>query len=370
MLIKKNLVFFLPNFSKGGAANSIIKLCEKLDKKKYNIYIISIGKNYYKDRVNKFCKKIYELNYQKSIFSFFKIRSIIFKLMEYNKSTLFISNINYGNVLSVIFLRNIANLKILLIERTSINELNIYYSFKDYIKKNIIKILMIIFYKKADLIIANSKNVAEILSNLIKKKVSFIYPPSINKLYKNINPNFKKKTVLTIVTAGRLAIEKNLNIIILSLNYLKFKNFQLFIFGDGPEKYKLKNLVKINSLQTKVRFFSYTENLDKFYLKSDLFINSSHFEGFPNSVVEAINFNLPVICSNSGGGIKDILLNGKAGTLFDTNNYLDLANKINLFKKDPFLFYRKAKLAKKNIRKFTLRNNLNSYNKIFTALLK
>jgi glycosyltransferase involved in cell wall biosynthesis len=71
-----------------------------------------------------------------------------------------------------------------------------------------------------------------------------------------------------------------------------------------------------------------------------------------------------------GGGIKDILLNGKAGTLFDTNNYLDLANKINLFKKDPFLFYRKAKLAKKNIRKFTLRNNLNSYNKIFTALLK
>jgi glycosyltransferase involved in cell wall biosynthesis len=370
MLIKKNLVFFLPNFSKGGAANSIIKLCEKLDKKKYDIYIISIGKNYYKDRVNKFCKKIYELNYQKSIFSFFKIRSIIFKLMEYNKSTLFISNINYGNVLSVIFLRNIANLKILLIERTSINELNIYYSFKDYIKKNIIKILMIFFYKKADLIIANSKNVAEILSNLIEKKVSFIYPPSINKLYKNINSNFKKKTVLTIVTAGRLAIEKNLNIIILSLNYLNFKNFQLFIFGDGPEKSKLKNLVKINSLQTKVRFFSYTENLDKFYLKSDLFINSSHFEGFPNSVVEAINFNLPVICSNSGGGIKDILLNGKAGTLFDPNNYLDLANKINLFKKDPFLFYRKAKLAKKNIRKFTLRNNLNSYNKIFTTLLK
>jgi hypothetical protein len=45
MLIKKNLIFFLPNFSKGGAANSIIRLCEKLDQKKYNIYIISIGKN-------------------------------------------------------------------------------------------------------------------------------------------------------------------------------------------------------------------------------------------------------------------------------------------------------------------------------------
>lgn len=370
MLIKKNLVFFLPNFSKGGAANSIIKLCEKLDKKKYDIYIISIGKNFYKDRVNRFCKKIYEINFKKSIFSFFKIRSIIFQLMKSNKSTLFISNINYANVLSVIFLRNIANLKILLIERTSINELDIYYSFKDYIKKKIIKILMIFFYKKADLIIANSKTVAEILSNLIKKKVIFIYPPSINKVYKNIKFKTKKKTILTIATAGRLAIEKNLNTVILSLNHLNFKKFQLFIFGDGSEKSKLKNLVKINFLHNKVRFFPYTDNLNKFYLKSDLFINSSHFEGFPNSVVEAINFNLPVICSNSGGGIKDILLNGKAGTFFDANDYIDLANKINFFKKDPFLFYRKSKLAKKNIRKFTLSNNLNAYNKIFTTLLK
>ena len=53
MLIKKNLIFFLPNFSKGGAANSIIRLCEGLDKEKYNIYIISIGKNSYKNRIKK-----------------------------------------------------------------------------------------------------------------------------------------------------------------------------------------------------------------------------------------------------------------------------------------------------------------------------
>jgi hypothetical protein len=36
MLKKKNLLFFLPNFSRGGAANSIIRLCEKLDKNRYN----------------------------------------------------------------------------------------------------------------------------------------------------------------------------------------------------------------------------------------------------------------------------------------------------------------------------------------------
>ena len=43
-----NLIFFLPTFSYGGAGNSVFRLCKSLDKKKYNINIISIGKCDYK----------------------------------------------------------------------------------------------------------------------------------------------------------------------------------------------------------------------------------------------------------------------------------------------------------------------------------
>jgi glycosyltransferase involved in cell wall biosynthesis len=364
MILKKNIIFFLPNFIKGGAANSIIKLCEQLDNKKYNIYIISIGKNLYKKKIKKFCKKIYELRCKKTIFSFFFIRKIIFHLMKNNKNTLFISNINYANVLSIIFLRNIRYLKIILIERTSLNELDIYYSLKDFIKKKIIKLLMIYFYKKADRIIANSKFVAKSLQNLVKKKVYFIYPPSINKIYKYKKPKTKDK-FLTILTTCRLASEKNLETIILSLKYVNFSNFRLFIIGDGPERDKLINFVKNNKLNDKVKFLRHKDNLDKFYKKSDLFINSSHFEGFPNSVVEAINYNLPVFCSKSGGGIQEILINGRAGTLFNSNDYISLSKKINLFKKKPELFYKKIKLAKSNIEKFTLKKNVHSYNELF-----
>ena len=59
----------------------------------------------------------------------------------------------------------------------------------------------------------------------------------------------------------------------------------------------------------------YKANPYKYLIKSDLYINSSYFEGFPNSIVEAINTNLPIISSQSHGGINDILLNGKAGTI-------------------------------------------------------
>jgi len=283
---------------------------------------------------------------------------------------LFVSNINYANVLSVIFLRNIQNLKIVLVERTSTNELDIYYSIKDFLKKKIIKILMIIFYKKADRIIANSYTVAKSLQTIVKKKVLFIYPPSIQRVYKYKKLIFNNEKCLTILTTGRLAVEKNLETIILSLKFLNFSNFKLLIFGDGPERNKLINLTIANKLHKKIKFYQHTDHLSKFYRSSNLFINSSHFEGFPNSVVEAINYNLPVLCSRSGGGIKEILMNGKAGTFFNSKDYLALARKINLFKENPYLFYKKTKLAKKNIKKFTLNNNFTHYNYIFKSLLE
>ena len=54
--------------------------------------------------------------------------------------------------------------------------------------------------------------------------------------------------------------------------------------------------------------------------KSDLLINTSYFEGFPNVVIEALNYKVPVICSRSGGGIFEILKNGKYGDLYEKGN--------------------------------------------------
>ena len=45
---KIRLIFFLPNFSFGGAGNSIFKLCKFLSNKNFSILVISLGKNGYK----------------------------------------------------------------------------------------------------------------------------------------------------------------------------------------------------------------------------------------------------------------------------------------------------------------------------------
>jgi glycosyltransferase involved in cell wall biosynthesis len=364
---KINLIFYLADFSYGGAGNSIIKLCNNLDKKKYNIYLISLGKNYYKKDLKNKNFFFYELKNKRAITAIYSIK----KLLKYNKifkelNTIFISNINYANVLSVIFLRKIHKIKIFLIERTTLSELDIFFSFKDFFKKIIIKFLMIIFYKYADLVIANSKRTSKQLKKLTNCNTTYIYPPSIKRIYKYKKKRQKK--LLKILFVGRVSVEKNLSLILENLKKLNTVRFILYIVGDGPQAESLRKLSKLYNYNGKIKFLGFRLKTRNFFLKSDIFINSSYYEGFPNSVVEAINYNLPVFCSNSEGGVNEILLNQRYGTIFKKEIKYSLIQKINLYLKNSEYYKSKSLLAKRGLIRFTEEKNLKKYDDIFTNL--
>ena len=77
MNIKKNLIFFLPNFVKGGASSAIFRLCKHLDKKKYNLFIISLNKNELKNDLSKYCSEIFEINSRSVLLSSLKLTQIV-----------------------------------------------------------------------------------------------------------------------------------------------------------------------------------------------------------------------------------------------------------------------------------------------------
>ena len=130
--MKKKIFFFLPNFKPGGAGKSIYNLCKHLNKKKYDLFVISLGKNYYSKEFKKHGVKVFELGVSRTLLAFPSILKII--SLYSTKNTLFISNINYANVLSVIFLKILNSYKVALIERTPLAELDTFYNFKDFLK--------------------------------------------------------------------------------------------------------------------------------------------------------------------------------------------------------------------------------------------
>ena len=105
--MKINLIFLCANFEKGGAGNSIIRLCQKLNRKKYIISIICLNKFSYLDEIKNTNIKIFKIHKNKIIFSIFVIKKIILNIMNKNIKNILVSNINYTNVISVLFLRKI-----------------------------------------------------------------------------------------------------------------------------------------------------------------------------------------------------------------------------------------------------------------------
>tara|TARA_B100000767_G_scaffold125342_1_gene119478 strand:+ start:301 stop:1395 length:1095 start_codon:yes stop_codon:yes gene_type:complete len=359
-----NLIFFLPSFTFNGAGNSTFRLCNKLNKKKYKICIISLGKNSHKAKLKKIGCKIYELKSKSVLCAMFKIYSIVKKIFK-NKAdkNIFISAHHHANIFSIIFLRSLKNIKIIGIERTDISELLIFDNILTYSKNLLIYFLVKVFYRKADLIISNSKSGKKDLSKLCKTRVVNIHSPS----FEFINNKKKKKItkVFKLIAVGRLVKEKGYKTIIKALYNLKIKNFNMQILGDGPEKKNLNNLISALHLEKKIKLIGFKKNTTKYYDKSNLFINASLFEGFPNAVVEAINHNIPVICSNCKGGMNEILSNGKGGDMFQVNDFEELSKKITLFFKNPTNLNKKLIIARRNIKKYSITAHVKKYEKVF-----
>ena len=363
--MKINLIFFLPTFIFGGAGNSIYRLCSRLDKKKYNIYVISIGRCYFRKKLKKHCKEIFELKASRVLFSIFMLRNIVSKIYQkFPQKTIFISNQHYANVISLISLRSLKFVKIILVDRIDIIELKRYYTFFKFLKNMIIYYLCSLIYRYADAVISNSKSAKNDLQKLCKIKVININPPSLLKLRMKIKKKLYKKR-FQILTVGGLVKAKGVDTIIKAFNYITLKNISLKIIGEGSERKNLSLLINKLKLKKKVHLVGWINNTEKFYLESDLFVHASHQEGFPNSIVEAINYNLPVIATNCKGGTKEILLNGKGGDLFPINNDKVLTEKINNFFNNKRPLNKKLELARKNIPNYSIETNLYKYNKLF-----
>ena len=183
---KINLIFFLPSFTRGGAAYSIYKLCKNLDRRFYSINILCLGKCEIKRELKKYVEKITELKVDRVIKSFFYLNKYVQNIYDKNKSkTIFISNHHYANIISLLCLNKFNDLRIILTERTSIQQLKIYYGISDFLKKFLILLFVKFTYKFADLIIANSKREASDISKLCNCLAKHIYPPSFKKYYSN-----------------------------------------------------------------------------------------------------------------------------------------------------------------------------------------
>ena len=364
---KIKIYIFHPYSGKGGADLSISRLINGLNPKKYEIDFLSLNNPIIKKKIFKKItyKKIYS---SRTLFSFSQIIQHISNDKKNYKKKIFISNQYFANVLSLIFLKKVDDIKIVLLERNHLDEFKYFYNLFDLLKKRLIKIMMKIFYNKADLIIGNSHDLSKDLQNFVKTKIHTIYNPCYFPKIKKRKKLFINKRII-ILNVARLEIQKDHLTLLRAIKNLKNKDFfQLNIVGYGSQFSNISNYIKDNNLKNIVKIYKNINDAAKFYKKADLFILTSLYEGFPNVLVEAAQNNIPIISTKCNSGPREILLDGKGGELVQIKDDLMITKKIEMFFNSKRNSLKKANVCKKNLYRFSNKYNLTKFENYFDKL--
>lgn len=321
------VLLFSPTLEMGGAEKIISRFYFFLKKKKIDTKIVLFNnkKPYFDNGIKS--KDILNLQVKRARFSILKV----IKIINQENPDYILSNQREANI-AVSIAKKFLFKKFKLIAREAAP---LEVSNKNILNKFFLKII----YNSFDGIIFNSKFTQNsFLEKINLKNYIIINNPLLvdSKIKNNIKYKKKLKDNYKFLTCGRLHKQKNIFTLIDYFKMYKIRKpkTELHIVGDGEEKNKIITYIKKNNLNKNIFVHGSQKKLHNYYLDSDLYISTSLTEGFGNTFLEALNYNLPIISFNNGG-IKDILKKNFQGKIIN-KNYFSFINNVNLILKKNY----------------------------------
>jgi len=131
--------------------------------------------------------------------------------------------------------------------------------------------------------------------------------------------NSKRKIVtparMRLLAVGRLDVVKGYDRLIQAMPSVirAFPGASLRICGDGDQKQHLQALIESLGLASRVELLGHVDDVAHELRQADIFLQTSHFEGMPNALIEALAAGLPVVSTSCGGSVRRLLLQLGAG---------------------------------------------------------
>jgi glycosyltransferase involved in cell wall biosynthesis len=139
------------------------------------------------------------------------------------------------------------------------------------------------------------------------------------------------------VSTGTLEWRKGYDVIVKAAELLADAPHITFVFvGDGPLMPALKQSIKQKGLTHRIYLAGHQQHVGPWLANSHIYISASRWEGLPYGILEAFQYQLPTIASQSPG-IVDCVSHDKNGRLFEPNNAHDLAKNIRQLAHDKRL---------------------------------
>ncbi len=380
---KINLLIIVPWMITGGADRFNLELVKRLDKKRFNIVIITTESNINTLR-QEFEKnaKVYDLTTfldQKNWLSFV---NYIIKKEQIN--LILNTNSTYGY--TILPYLKAKNPEIPILDYVHMEEW--YYRNGGYARD------AATYASVIDKTLVCNKGTEKVLKeyfNKDEKEIQTVYigvdeekfnPQKYNKeeILKKYNLETNKNTIISYIC--RITEQKRpfLLLEIIKKMQEKRKDVLFLIVGDGNLLQKLKSEAQSAKLEESVRFLGNIGKPEEIYAISDMTINCSIKEGLALTSYESLSMGVPVISSDVGGQAE--LINEQVGKIVkclqketDIHNFEYTNTEIDLYIKAIEEIIQNIEYYKNNCRnrileKFTLNNMAKEMTQIFTDTIK
>jgi len=238
------------------------------------------------------------------------------------------------------------------------------------------------FYNKANAVVAPTRTAIDILKSHGLKVPTYVisngldltanHPIKIDRIQLRSKLGINSKYLVTY--AGRLGVEKRIDVIITALYKLLQRNFdiQLLLIGDGNAATKLKKLVQKLGLEGRVIFAGYvgdTKHKQQLFALSDMFVIASPVELQSIVTLEAMAAGLPIVAVNEGA-LPELAQRGVNGDVFPEGDSTELARCIGNILLDPIKLKQYSKESLKIIKTHDIKDTWTKYSSMYQEVLE
>jgi glycosyltransferase involved in cell wall biosynthesis len=124
-----------------------------------------------------------------------------------------------------------------------------------------------------------------------------------------------------LLAVGRLDVQKGFDLLLESFAQLlsRYPTWDLVILGEGSQRTALADQLIRLGLQGRAKLPGLAGNIGDWYSRADLYVMSSRFEGFPNTLAEAMAHGCPPISFDCDTGPRDLIRHEYDGLLVEAN---------------------------------------------------
>ena len=213
--------------------------------------------------------------------------------------------------------------------------------------------LSCMIYRLADAVFVQTEEIRRMYPEYLQKKMYVIENPvdAAGLEAQLTRSDYEKKN--TMISVGRLVPQKDHETMFRAFAKVSdaFPEWKLELWGAGELQNSFEQLIHELGMEDRIFLKGRTGRIYEQLKQSSIFVLSSHFEGFPNALCEAMHAGLPCIASNCVSGPAELIDDGISGYLVPVGDVDTMAERMKSLMADASLREQMGKNASEAVKR-------------------